>query len=149
MIFHGKLTFFLKRKLHLFDEKTHENNFFTEESFRMTDVFCKKCFKIKKKIFHAQYFLLQEKKKQESYSFCQRKNKTTLEKFVLMCETDGKEKKKVISQDFFTFHTRTFFFSNTMFFFMCETVEIFPKAILFFSFVFSFLIFHFHTIFFI
>lgn len=38
MIFHGKLTFFLKRKLHLFDEKTHENNFFTEESFRMTDV---------------------------------------------------------------------------------------------------------------
>lgn len=130
MIFHGKLTFFLKRKLHLFDGKTHKNIIFTDESFRMTDVFCKKCFKIKKKIFHAQYFLLQEKKKQESYSFCQRKNKTTPEKFVLMCETDGKEKKKVISQDFFTFHSRTFFFFQHNVFFMCETGN-FSKAILF------------------
>lgn len=33
MIFHGKLTFFLKRKLHLFDEKTHENKFLLKKVF--------------------------------------------------------------------------------------------------------------------
>lgn len=81
MIFHGKLTFFLKRKLHLFDGKTHKNIIFTDESFRMTDVFCKKCFKIKKNlsctIFSTsreektgKLFFLSEKKQNNSGEVC-------------------------------------------------------------------------------
>lgn len=129
MIFHGKLTFFLKRKLHLFDGKTHKNIIFTDESFRMTDVFCKKCFEIKKNLSCTIFSTSREEKNRKIILFVREKTKQLRRSFVLMCETDGKEKKKVISQDFFTFHSRTFF-SNS-FFFMCETVEIFPKAILF------------------
>lgn len=81
MIFHGKLTFFLKRKLHLFDGKTHKNIIFTDESFRMTDVFCKKCFEIKKNlsctIFSTsreektgKLFFLSEKKQNNSGEVC-------------------------------------------------------------------------------
>lgn len=74
-------------------------------------------------------FYFKRRKNRKIILFVREKTKQLWRSFVLMCETDGKEKKKVISQDFFTFHSRTFF-SNS-FFFMCETVEIFPKAILF------------------
>ena len=59
--------------------------------------------------------------------FVRAKTKKLRSIFVLMCETDGKEQKNVISQDFSTFHRRTFL--NTIYIFFIFH-QILPKGIL-------------------
>lgn len=76
-------------------------------------------------------FYFKRRKNRKIILFVREKTKQLRRSFVLMCETDGKEKKKVISQDFFTFHSRTFFFSPTVFFSCVKQWKFFPRRFFF------------------